>query len=183
VATDVVQQREVWLTTGPLFDALRASIAIPTLFTPYRLNGRLLLDGGLVNPVPVAPTIHDANDLTVAVHLGGRPRRNLQPPPAAPQRNHLADYRRRIAEFIDRLPWSPEASDAAELGLGEIIVRSTETMQHTIARLKLAAYPPDLLIEIPRNACTFLEFHRAAELIALGRQEAERALASLAENE
>jgi len=179
VATDILQQREVWLRDGPLFDAIRASISIPTLFTPYRLNGRLLLDGGLLNPVPVAPTIHDDNDLTVAVHLGGRPRRTLEPPPAAPRRNHLAEYRKRIAEFIDRLPWTPEAGEVEELKFAEIVVRSTETMQHAIARLKLAAYAPDLLIEIPRNACTFMEFHRASELIALGRQEAERALATL----
>ena len=180
VATDVVQQREVWLRSGPLFDAIRASIAIPTLFTPYRINGRLLLDGGLLNPVPVAPTIHDDNDLTVAVHLGGRPRRNLQPPPPA-QRNHLTEYRKRIAEFVERLPWTGEPRDSEELGFADIIVRSTETMQHAIARLKLAAYAPDLLIEIPRNACSFMEFHRAPELIALGRQEAERALATLDE--
>jgi len=179
VATDVVQQREVWLREGPLFDAIRASISIPTLFTPYRINGRLLLDGGLLNPVPVAPTIHDANDLTVAVHLGGRPRRTLQPPPPPARRNHLTDYRKRIAEFIERLPWTGEPRDTEELGFADILVRSTETMQHAIARLKLAAYAPDLLIEIPRNACSFMEFHRATEVIALGRQEAERALATL----
>ncbi len=179
VATDVLQQREVWIREGSLFDAIRASIAIPTFFTPYRINGRLLLDGGLLNPVPVAPTIHDDNDLTVAVHLGGRPRRDLQPSPPPLRRNHLADYRRRITEFIERLPWTGEARETEEMGFADIIVRSTETMQNAIARLKLAAYAPDLLIEIPRNACTFLEFHRASELIALGREEAERALASL----
>lgn len=185
VATDVLAQREVWLRHGPLFDAIRASISIPTLFTPYRLHGRLLLDGGLLNPVPVAPTLHEANDLIVAVHLGGRPCAELEAERATqPGINHLGEYRKRIVEFIDRLPWTgdngaPRAEVEAEMGFREIIVRSTETMQHAIARQKLAAYPPDVLVEIPRNACTFMEFHRATELIALGRRLAERALADL----
>ncbi len=185
VATDVLAQREVWLRHGPLFDAIRASISIPTLLTPYRIDGRLLLDGGLLNPVPVAPTIHEANDLIVAVHLGGRPCAELEVErTTVPGINHLGEYRRRIAEFIERLPWTgdngmPRAEAEAEMGFREIIVRSTETMQHAIARQKLAAYPPDLLIEIPRNACSFMEFHRATELIALGRQQTERALADL----
>ncbi|WP_017940362.1 patatin-like phospholipase family protein, partial [Thioalkalivibrio sp. ALE6] len=72
VATDIEREREVWLNSGSLFDAIRASIAIPTVFTPVRHKGRLLVDGGLLNPVPIAPTLNDDTDITLAVSLNGR---------------------------------------------------------------------------------------------------------------
>ncbi len=68
------------MSKGPLFDAIRASISIPTIFTPYEINGRTLVDGGLVNPVPIAPTLRDVTDLTIAVSLSGPP---LSSAPAA----------------------------------------------------------------------------------------------------
>jgi hypothetical protein len=78
VATDLDTEKEVWLSKGPLFDALRASIAIPTLFTPFQYKGRRLVDGGLVNPLPIAPTLRDMTDLTIAVNLSGREERDLE---------------------------------------------------------------------------------------------------------
>ncbi len=105
VATDLESGKEVWLSKGPLFDAIRASIAIPTIFTPYEINGRTLVDGGLVNPVPIAPTLHDMTDLTIAVTLSGPP---SNPAPAASakdtdtQRAEIA-YQRLIRDFVDSL--------------------------------------------------------------------------------
>ena len=69
VAVDLDVQREVWFSHGSLFDAIRASIAIPTIFRPYRYQGRLLVDGGLLNPLPVSPTLRDLTDATIAVDV------------------------------------------------------------------------------------------------------------------
>ncbi|HET6546195.1 MAG TPA: patatin-like phospholipase family protein [Rhodanobacteraceae bacterium] len=69
VAVDIDVQREVWFSRGPLFDAIRASIAIPTIFRPYRYHGRTLVDGGLLNPLPVSPTLRDRTDATIAVDV------------------------------------------------------------------------------------------------------------------
>ena len=69
VAVDLDVQREVWFSRGPLFDAIRASIAIPILLRPYRYHGRLLVDGGLLNPLPVSPTLRDLTDATIAVDV------------------------------------------------------------------------------------------------------------------
>ena len=182
VATDVRKQREVWLNRGSLFDAIRASMAIPAFFTPFPYNGRLLVDGGLVNPVPIAPTLRDQTDLTVAVMTGARSRPELDvaPEPEVDQHpNHAAGYKERIAQSVERLFGTPVESGSEEMGLFEVIVRSTDTMQNTIARLKMAAYSPDVVVKIPRNACGFLEFYRAQEMIALGRQQAERVLPDL----
>ncbi len=73
VAVDILAQREVWFTRGPLFDAIRASIAIPTVFRPHHYEGRVLVDGGLLNPVPITPTLRDLTDCTIAVDLNAAP--------------------------------------------------------------------------------------------------------------
>jgi NTE family protein len=174
VAMDLESGKEVWLREGKLFDAIRASIAIPLLLTPVRLGERMLVDGGLVNPVPIAPTLNDCTDLTIAVNLGGRHEARpqlAQPSAAIPDQN---DYRQRIHAFIESL--NPvRASAVTAPGMIGVALRSMEAMENTIARLKLAAYSPDVTIEIPRNACRIHEFWRAEEMIALGRERTARA--------
>jgi NTE family protein len=177
VATDLDSGKEVWLRKGKLFDAIRASIATPLIFTPFVLGRRRLLDGGLVNPIPIAPTLNDTTDLTVAVNLSGRaePRRPAPTPAPVPRGNA---YRQRIRTFVESLyPARTSETPAPALGLVDIVYASMETMQNTIARLKLAAYSPDVAIDIPRNACAFHEFWRAGELIALGHERTARAFA------
>lgn len=186
VAVDLLRQREVWLREGDLWDAVRASIAIPGLFTPHRLHGRELVDGGLLAPLPIAATrLSDAHRL-IAVDMHGWPQR---PPgsPAAP----AGDRNRRdpdddgdrgrtsgwIERRLRRAAGTPAAAAAAwQFGFTELMARSLDTMQAQIARVQLALDPPEMVIRIPRDACQFYEFWRARELIAIGRSEAEKAL-------
>jgi len=175
VATDLESGEEVWLRKGKLFDAIRASIATPLVFTPFRYGGRMLLDGGLVNPVPIAPTLNDTTELTVAVNLNGPIESR---PPSAPIRDG-STYRRRINAFIERLRYSKAKTPAVPVrGILDIALASMEAMQSTVTRLRLAAYSPDVMVEIPRNACGLLEFWRAEELIALGRERTARAFST-----
>jgi NTE family protein len=165
VATDLESGEEVWLRDGKLFDAIRASIAIPLVFTPFEYRGRKLLDGSLVNPVPIAPIVNDTNELTVVVTLSGP----VEPwPRTLPSGPSLAGdahaHRRSFA--------------APPGGMIEVALASMEAMQNTIARLKLAAFSPDVTVKIPRNACGFYEFWRAKELIALGRERTAQAFAA-----
>jgi NTE family protein len=175
VATDLESGEEVWLNEGKLFDAIRASIATPLVFTPFKHGGRTLLDGALVNPLPIAPTLNDHSDLTIAVNLGG-PAEVLPTPPASTPIANGNVYRQRIRAFIESLH-PARTSGIPSRGLFDIAFASMQTMQNTIARLKLAAYSPDVTIEVPRNACGFYEFWRAEELIKLGRERAEQAFA------
>jgi NTE family protein len=172
VAVDLQRQREVWLQTGPLWDAIRASFAIPGLFTPHPVHGRDLVDGGLLAPLPIAATrLSDAHRL-IAVDMHGWPAR----PPGEPARENGAppSFGERFGGWVERrLGLSGE--DAA-IGLTEAMARALDTMQAQIARVQLALDPPELVIRIPRDACLFYEFWRAAELIELGRAEAEKAL-------
>jgi NTE family protein len=193
VATDVEAGKEVWLNRGPLFDAVRASIAVPTVFTPFEINGRRLLDGGLVNPVPIAPTLGDGNDLTIAVDVAG-PRESVPATPVPPPPNlpgsvaatgqsqpaaALAVYHRRIIAFIDDVQSKLGVQQTDQWGLSDVIQGSFETMQGIVSRFKLAAYTPEGVVTIPRDAARAFEFHRAGELIDRGWKEAEQSLAHL----
>lgn len=194
VAADLDAGREVWFRRGPLFDAIRASIAIPTVFRPVSWHGRTLVDGGLLNPVPVSATLGDQTEFTIAVDV------NAAPGPRGPERvastagagtpadadaadtdnGRLASLRQRISRFVDELlPGGngPPPESAVEPGKLELTARSLDVVQATLTRYKLAAQPPDLLIRVPRDACTFYEFDCARKLIGLGRERAEVALA------
>jgi len=180
VATSLEDQREVWLNSGSLFSAIRASTAVPGVFAPVELDGRLLVDGGLINPVPIAPTLSDATDMTIAVNLAGL-NDDYEPPERAERALETDNsYRQRISEFLRSLQWSNESdSDEDDTDVGDLIIKSIDVMQGAIARLKLAAYAPDKTIDIPRNACSFFEFERAEEMAELGYRRARKALAEL----
>jgi NTE family protein len=186
VATDLDAQREVWLNRGPLFDAIRASIAIPTVFTPVSWRGHTLVDGGLVNPMPIAPTLRDKSALTIAVNVSAKDEPSCGRPERGGARTmHSAERHDRITEFLATLQQivsgdtRDEAEEARGMHLFDVIARSMDTMQSTIARFQLAAYSPDAIVQVPGNACAFFEFWRARELIELGRERAEQSLRPL----
>jgi len=176
VATDVVSKKEVWLSRGDLFDAIRASIAIPGIFTPKIIGGRSLVDGGLLNPLPVAPSTDDITDLTIAVSLAGRAvLKPLGPNPKPPRAGSIEEYRSRIERFIDTvqsklgLEQPVDNEQERAMPLTDVLMAMFDTMQSTISRYRLASYPPDILIDIPHNVCQTHEFYKAEQLIDAGR--------------
>jgi NTE family protein len=209
VATDLLARREVWFQRGPLTRAIRASIAIPSIITPVMLNGQLLADGGLMNPVPIAPTAAVPSDTTIAITLGAEHR---GPTEHGPARETAADrpieewadrVRRGAARLLDRdmvrsllsrfgngpaqqapdsastpAPAAEPDFDALPSGLSKFDVMnlSLEAMQSVLTRYRLAGYPPDVVVAIPKDACRSLDFHRATDMIDLGRRLTAEAL-------
>ena len=228
VATDLNAGRAVWFQRGVLADALRASIAIPGVISPHEHGGRLLADGGILDPLPVAPTSTVPSDVTIGVIIGSD-----GGPEAGATREQKARglLRRNVApildnEFIravrDRLghempSGEAEASDAAvaatgggavavdaaaesgsvpsaervapafgvdepaRMGRVEVLSRSLDIMQEALTRYQVAGYPPDVLIRVPRRTVRTLDFHKASEMIELGRTLTARALDDLPE--
>lgn len=186
VATDLEGQREVWITDGPLFDAIRASIAIPMVFTPHRLGGRELVDGGLLAPLPIAATRRYKADLVIAVDVNDRvpvalrdlPRhaKSAETTTQPSDQERASGLKERVADWFEGL-FPDRPAQPAQPGLLDLMTRSLDTVQAQISRVQLAMDPPDLLIRVPRDACLFYEFWRADELIAIGREAGERALA------
>jgi NTE family protein len=172
VATDLENEKEVWINSGSLFDAIRASISLPLFFTPVPYKQTHLIDGGVLNPVPIAPTFDDGTDITVAINLGGPLDKSFEevvdePPPAA----DLSPFRKKVRRYIDKWQADDGDGDGKDWSVYDVANMAFDAMQGTIARQKLAAYPPDVVIEIARNACGTLEFDRASQMIELGRQK------------
>lgn len=185
VATDVEARREAWFRSGPLHPAVRASMAIPGVFTPVTIDGRLYVDGGLLNPVPIEPMAFVDADLTVAVSLSGnrRPTRPATVEPAATNGRRSETFKRLRAALGNEADTNGNGTDgkAAEfgtLGLLELVSYSLDTTAALVGRYRSAARPPDIAITVPFNVCGTFDFHRAPEVIAAGRQAAHDALAA-----
>ena len=179
VATDLVRQREVLFTRGRLFDAIRASMSVPLLFSPFTLEGVDYIDGGVLNPVPVTAVRDTEADITVAVYCGGTSAMPPKPePPVSPSMlpAALQEVQEKVRQFMHRFSSAEPREDARDWSTFDVAMQSIEAMQNTIARQKLAAFPPDVLIEIPRNACRTMEYDRAAEMIGLGHHACGEAL-------
>lgn len=202
VATDLITGKPVWMQRGPVDDAIRASIAIPGVITPHMLGGRLLADGGILDPIPMAPIAAVTADATIAVSLSG------DDPHARPGAGEtltselLNRMWRSTSTLLDtktarslldtptgravlsRFATSDDDEDdgqqdvpaAPKLGGLEVMNRTIDIAQSALARHTLAAYPPDLLIEVPRTVCRSLDFHRANEIIEIGQELASAAL-------
>ncbi|HUH32201.1 MAG TPA: patatin-like phospholipase family protein [Rhodanobacter sp.] len=175
VATDLDRGREVWLTQGSLFDAIRASTALPTVFRPFELDGQRLVDGALLNPVPVTPLIRERADYLVAVSLDGPATRSaVAAEVAMPDMDHT--HHHRLADLVTHL-MPHGAPHVRAQGTFELLNQSIDLMQSHLSRLRLAVYEPDLLIQLPRDLANVYEFYRARELIERGREQARSVLA------
>ena len=201
VATDIGARREVWFTSGPLDVAIRASVSIPGLITPIMVNGRLLVDGGVLNPVPMDPVIGADADFTLAVALGGArsPHRDTTPTRESSEQRPPNEWLDRfvkgaagvwendfVASILARFSRNGHEADAPAapafeppppgLGITDVTSMSLDTMGSLITRFRLATLPPDVLVTVPGDAAKAMDFHRAEELIALGRTLTEAAL-------
>ncbi len=177
VATSAEDDKEVWLNQGSLFSAIRASIALPTMFSPVHYKGRALLDGGLINPIPIAPTLRDKTDMTIAVNLGAKSDPSYAGRAQMPESDQEAgSHQRRVVQFVDSLQQRLARTADEEMGVFNLISSAMETMQDRISRFILATHSPDVIIDVPRNSCSFYDFYRAEEMIEIGRERAARVL-------
>ncbi len=191
VATDLVAGKDVWFQSGSLETAIRASIALPSVFTPLVHEGRVLADGGLLNLVPVTPLASVHADLLVAVSVGGAPRGSLgRDPDDAVESARRSAQHARDADMLQRIkarlgwersgPTEPvaegEQGTPVSVRTLDIMELSLQAMQRMITRYQMANYPADVVIELPADACGTMEFHRSRELIAMGRAETARVL-------
>jgi NTE family protein len=183
VATDIDTGREVWFTQGSLLEAVRASIAIPGLFSPLRQGERLLVDGGLVNPVPVALCRALGADRVIAVNLNGdivgkrALRRNRLPKTASLLEQlgvRLQTVLRGVGGSKDERGMDRREAAEDVPNLFDAMFSAINIMQDRITRSRLAGDPPDVVLS-PRLAhLALVDFDRAADAMAAGRDCAER---------
>jgi NTE family protein len=179
VATDLHSGQEIWLREGKVSDAIAASIAVPGLFRPVPYGGRYLVDGSVVNPIPVSLCRAMGADVVLAVDLGsdlvGRYEREHDRAAQADRRGFLGRVLPRYNPTSDRQP-EPEAAPPTML---ETLMGSINIMQLRIARSRLAGEPPDVLLTPRLGHLGLLDYHRAEFAITEGRDEVARMLPAI----
>ena len=196
VTTDLANSKEVWFQRGPLEQAMRASAAIPGLFQPVKRDDRLFVDGGVLNPLPIAASVSAHADHIIAIDLNAD-----VPIPKPVDMTGIEIAQPLIEEGEDKNDWlnaivnkasgwftsddleedvetvkAKAETNVSNLGKLEILYQMFEVMQASLSQYKIAGYPPDLLVRIPQSSGEMYEFHRTEELVNLGRQIAKEAL-------
>jgi NTE family protein len=194
VATEVRTGHEIWLTHGRVVDAMRASYALPGIFAPVLIGDRWLVDGALVNPVPVSAARALGAEIVIAANLSsdvfahsttiynhGQPELTVA---VTPEPEFEADPpKRRFGRFFsaERTMKREFFGSANRPGISSVMVDAFNIMQDRITRARLAGDPPDLLISPRVGQIGWFDFHRADDLIAHGIRAAERAIGSIEE--
>jgi NTE family protein len=181
VATSLQTGAEVWLRSGSTLDAVRSSIALPGVFAPARWQGSLLVDGGLVNPIPVSLARAMGADVVIAVDLGSDilGRRFRAGPAAEPPPGTVQKWMRQLQENLNAL--APEkAPEAATPSMLDVLAACLDIVLVRTARSRMAGEPPDVVVAPRLARLRLFDFHRANEAIEEGRRAVERAAHSLA---
>jgi NTE family protein len=188
VATALHSGTEVWLRSGSTADAVRASMALPGLFTPAQRDGRLLIDGGLVNPVPVSLARAMGADIVIAVDLnadllgrhlhapGSVATKARVPVVAADDEEATAGWLSRMQDGFASLLPAPDPVRVRNPSLLEVVLTSVNIMQVRITRSRMAGDPPEVVIAPQLAHLGLMDFYRAEEAIAEGRRAAEKTL-------
>ena len=188
IATEFNTGHEIWLTHGRLVDALRASYALPGIFPPVRIGGRWLVDGALVNPVPVSAARALGARLVIAVNLNsdlfGRGTiiadhgsdQTDEPPPPGDQLHGLRAVFGREKSLRRKL-----FGDHGRPGIPTVMVEAFNVMQDRITRARLAGDPPDVLISPRLGSIGWFDFHRGNDAIAIGVDATEKAIEQINE--
>lgn len=193
VAADLERRREVWMREGLLIPAIRASIAIPTIFTPVRLDGRLLVDGGVLNPLPIEPLLDVRADLIVGVSLFGRSRLEGRSAPDHAASASASDRARGLPRLPESLlqklptltapglPGIPGLAGGerepgeAPMTVAEMLSTALDVMQGQIELGRTSMNRPDVGVSVPTDVCEVYDFHEANRVIDVGRELAVKA--------
>ncbi|NOY96836.1 MAG: hypothetical protein GXO81_10795 [Chlorobi bacterium] len=169
VATDLNHDKEVVFSSGSLYDAIRASISIPTVFTPFEKEGAQLVDGGVLNPIPINRVRRLDGDTLVVVYVNARlPHIEL----AIPENNNHEEkkHSKYINSIINKLNNFIPKDKADKIGYFNLLNKSTSLMLHQISLMTLDKYKPDILINVSRDSFGTYDFYKSKKIIELGRR-------------
>lgn len=184
IAADIIKNEEIIFDSGNLHNAIRASISIPNVFTPVEHSEGVLVDGGVLNPLPINRISRSTNDLLIAVDLN-----SLVPylkPSIKKKQTGKAMHSEKTIKLIKR--WDKlfsshhdekvdkAANKKLKLSYFDILSRSVQLMQSKLSMQTIESYPPDVLINISKYSCSVFEFYKGEEMIAYGREACRKAL-------
>lgn len=165
VATDLVQRTEVIYQQGDLYKALRASIGIPGVFTPVSEENSFLVDGGVLNPLPLNLAPRISGEPIIAVNLNGHPTDSK----GNPNKNEPSSDSW-LSKLLPQTASKKTATTTPNYSIVDLISTSYDFTAYRLVELLCKTHPPNLLIQIPRNICGSFDFHKASTLIEFGKQ-------------
>jgi NTE family protein len=176
-AYDLGKEEEVVFTRGSLYDAIRASVAIPSVLTPVKKGSSVLVDGGVVNNLPLNNVVRTEGDLLVAVHVNANvPVLHL---PKAEKQTDTASSFKSIQAYLGKLFSSEPSKRSDDLGYFEFLEKNFDAMQERMVQLVVQQHPPDVLIEVSKKTCGTFDFYKAEAVVEAGRMAARKALDTL----
>jgi NTE family protein len=176
-ATDIINSKEVVFTKGSVYEAIRASVAIPTVITPVKKDNTLLVDGGVMNSIPIHHVKRSNDDILIVVNV------NADIPVYKPSISKIekekqqSTYLKKIKRFQDQLNIVHPKSKTEQLGYFDLINKSISLLTHHISMLSLEKFPPDILIEVSQISCGIFDFFKAEELVEIGSHAATKSIA------
>lgn len=170
VATDILHQKEVVFTKGSFYEAVRASVAIPAIFIPVKFNNTILVDGGVLNPVPIEYVHRNTDDILIVVTLYGDKTNDFHKEEETHTR-YLKGLTRSFSNLIS-------TGDKQTTGYYSLLSSTTSAMIHRIAKMSIEKHKPDMIINIPCDSANTFDFYKAKELIELGEKAAAEAIRS-----
>jgi NTE family protein len=170
VATDILNEKEVAFRSGSFYDAIRASIAIPAIITPAKYKDTFLLDGGVLNPIPIEQVVRKNGDMLIVVNLYGE-----RKPDIPKETNTNIGLMNILSTLIS-------TGDKSSKGYYSLLNSTSSAMIHKIAKMSIEKHKPDIIINIPYDAANTFDFYRAKELIELGESAAKEAIRNYLEN-
>ncbi len=168
VATDILHEKEVVFTKGSFYEAVRASVAIPAVFTPVKYNNTILVDGGILNPIPIEHVRRKNGDILIVVNLYGEKKVDI------PNEKNIDNVY--LNRLINPLLTLISTGDKSSKGYYSLLSSTTSAMIQKIAELNIEKHKPDLVINIPHDSASTFDFYKAKELIELGESAAKEAI-------
>lgn len=180
VATDIAEKKEVVFTTGSMYQAMKASVAIPTVIKPVMLNGKAYIDGGVTNPIPIDHVSRTEGDILVVSNVNAIiPYVKAVADEKASLQEEIS-YNKKIQNFLSRwgqyLPGSGTETKS-KLGFFDILTDSIDLMQDRLTSLLLEKHQPGIVVNVSRDACSTFEFYKAGEMIKEGCRACDEMIA------
>jgi NTE family protein len=171
-ATDIINNKEVVFNHGSIYEAIRASVAIPTVITPVKKDNTLLVDGGVMNSLPINHVKRTGEDLLIVVYVNADIPVNKPVISQKEKDKKQSIYLKKLKQFQDQLHLIHPKNKSEKLGYFDLINKSISLLTYHIAELSLEKYPPDILIKVSHNACGIFDFYKAEEMVEIGRYAA-----------
>ena len=176
VAADITNMKEVVFTKGSIYDAVRASVAIPTVFTPAKKDHSVLVDGGVVNPIPLNRVKRIEGDILIASYVNASITYDKPVISKEDEKRKNSVYKQKIKEFKNKLNEIIPKNNKEKLNYFTLLNKSTGLLTHSLAVINIDKYKPDILINISRHSAGIFDFFKAEELIETGRLAARNSI-------